>query len=205
MVVVEILIFLLASVVAKSFWENKKFYYLASKIPSSSFDFSLKGIKEALTADPKIIFKMLNNSFEKNTCCTKTWFGPYLFVGIVKPEDVKTVLNSKECLDKPKFIKFVDIFKGSLFGDLQYWHSHRKILNPYFGAQALRTVIPIFNEKSKILIKTMEKMEGKGEFNILYNMTALTLETIIKVMEYDVDIQNRKEEDRDVFIHSLEK
>lgn len=205
MVVAEILIFFVVIFVAKYFWDNRKFFHLASKIPSSDFDYSWKGIRRALRADPKSIFKMLQSSFASNTVCSKTWLGPFLFVGVVKPDDVKIILNSKECLDKPNFVKFVNIYKGSLFGDLPYWHSHRKILNPYFGVQALRTVIPIFNEKVKILMENIGKMEGRGEFDVLYSMTALTLETIIKVMEYDVDIQNKKEELRDSFIKNLEK
>lgn len=204
MITTEILIFSIVLLVAKYFWDNRKFYYLASKIPTSDFNYSLKGIHQALTAKPKDIFYMLHNSFENNTCCSKTWFGLNLFVGVVKPDDVKTVLNSKECLDKPKFVKFMNITKGSLFGDVEYWQSHRKILNPYFGAIALRALVPIFNEKSKIMLKNVEKFIGK-EFDVLYCMTALTLETIIKVMEYDVDIQNQKQEVRDSFIENLER
>lgn len=205
MIATEILIFLVAFLTINYFWKHKKFFHLASKIPTSSFDYSLKGIYRVLTADNKTIFQMLHASFKNNKVCTKTWVGTFLFVGLSKPEDVKHVLNSKDCLDKPIFVKFPNILQGSLFGDLQYWHSHRKILNPYFGVQGLRYVIPIFNEKSKILMRNLKTMEEKGEFNVLYTMTALTLETIIKVMEYDVDIQNQKGNVRDVFIKNLER
>ena len=47
--------------------------------------------------------------------------------------------------------------------------------------------------------------EGKGEFDIFYFMTALTLETILNIMELDVDIQNQKPEYRDSYIKNLEK
>lgn len=122
------------------------------------------------------------------------------------PEDAQTVFNSKKCLDKPYFLKFTNLPEGSLFGNLEAWRSHRKILNPFFGTSALRVNnIPLFNKKAKILLKIVEKMEGKGEFNVFSNMIALTLETILKVMEYDVDIQNLQSEKRDVYYKMSEK
>lgn len=205
MIVTEVLFFTAAFFVAKYFWDYRRFFYLSSKIPLSSFDYSIKGLYEAMKADNKTIFAMLRESFANNIVCTKSWFGLFLFVGVVKPEDVKLVLNSKDCLDKPRFLKFPNMPKGSLFGDVEYWHSHRKLLNPYFGARSLQNVIPIFNNKVKVLMKNLKKLEGKEEFNVLYSMTALTLETIIKVMEFDVDLQNQKSEVRDVFIENLEK
>ncbi|CAG9806567.1 unnamed protein product [Chironomus riparius] len=205
MIVTEVLIFFIVIFVAKHFWVHRRFYYLAHKIPQSSFDYSLRGIYQILTADGKKLFHIANEAFNGNEVCTKAWIGPYLFVGVVKPEDVKKVLNSKDCLDKPFVIKFANILKGSLFGDLNYWHSHRKLLNPYFGAKNLLNIIPIFNAKVKILMENFKKLEGKGDFNVFYSMTALTLETILKVMDYDVDIQNQKSEVKNAFIENLEK
>ena len=205
MIVTEILIFLIVIFVVKHFWDNRRFYYLAHKIPQSSFDYSLKGLNQILTADGKKLFHIAHEAFNGNEVCTKAWIGRSLFVGVVKPEDVKKVLNSKDCLDKPFVIKFANILKGSLFGDLKYWHSHRKLLNPYFGAKNLLNIIPIFNEKVKILMGNFKKLEGKGDFNVFYSMTALTLETILKVMDYDVDIQNKKCEVKNSYIENLEK
>ena len=204
MIIVEVLILTAAFFVAKYFWDYRRFFYLAHKIPLSKFDYSLKGIYRAITADNKTIFKMIGDSWAGEHT-SKTWLGPLLFVLIKKPEDVKTVLNSKDCLDKPKLIKFLNIPKGSLFGDVEYWHSHKRILNPYFGTKSLQNAIPIFNEKIKVLMSNLEKIEDNGEFNALNLMTALTLETVMKVMEYDVDLQNQKSEVRDVFIENTEE
>jgi cytochrome P450 len=204
MIVTEVLIFLIVIFVAKYFWDNRRFYYLAHKIPLSSFDYSLKGLYNILTADGKKLFHIAHEAFNGNEVCTKAWIGPCLFVGVVKPEDVKKVMNSKECLDKPFVIKFAGL-KGSLFGDLNYWYPHRKILNPYFGAKHLLNIIPIFNEKVAILMDNLKKLDGKGDFNVFYTMTALTLETILKVMDYDVDIQNQKSEIKNAFIENLER
>ncbi|XP_070505832.1 probable cytochrome P450 313a4 [Chironomus tepperi] len=205
MIIAEFLIFLIVILVAKHFWDNRRFYYLAYKIPVGNFDYSLKGLYQILTADSKKIFHIAHEAFNGNEVCTRAWIGPSLFIGVVKPEDVKKVLNSKDCIDKPFVIKFANILKGSLFGDLNYWHSHRKLLNPYFGAKSLLNIIPIFNEKVKILMDNFKKLEGKGDFNAFSSMTALTLETILKVMDYEVDIQNQKSEIKNALIENLEK
>ena len=204
MIITEVFIFFVAFLVTKFFWDHWKFYYLVHKIPLKCFDYSIKGLYRATKADNNTIFKMLRES-SANNACTKTWFGTLLFVSIVKPEDVKLVLNSKACLDRPFFSKFLNMPKSIFLGNVEYWHSHRKLLNPYFGARSLQNLIPIFNNKVKVLMTNLKKMEGIGEFDVLYSMTALTLETIIKVMEYDVDIQNQKSEVRDVLIESLRK
>lgn len=206
MIVFEVLIFTIAFYVIKYFWDHRRFYYLAYKIPTSAFDFSLRGIYNFFTADTKMMLKLINESFCNKSDVAKTWLGHVLFIITNNPDDVKTVFNAKQCYDKPNFIKFsAEMEMGSLFGELEFWRSHRKIMNPFFGYQGLRAVIPIFNEKTKILIKSLEKMVDKEAFNIFHNMTALTLETILKVMDYDVDIQNQEAKSRDSFIKNLEK
>ncbi|XP_070502889.1 uncharacterized protein [Chironomus tepperi] len=205
MIVLEILIFTIVFWILKHFWNSRRFYYLAYKIPTSTFDFSFRGIYNFITADSRMMLKLINESFENESDITKTWLGKELFIIPNNPDDVKIIFNSKHCYDKPNFVKFSSALpKGSLFGDLEYWRSHRKVMNPFFGYQGLRTVVPIFNEKTKILIKSLETMVDKEAFNIFHNMTALTLETIMKVMEYDVDIQNQEATIRDVFIKNLE-
>ncbi|KAL7037290.1 hypothetical protein ACKWTF_009155 [Chironomus riparius] len=206
MIVLEVLIFTIVFLVIKYFWNNRRFYYLASKIPTSVFDYSIRGIYNIFTADSKMMFKLINQSFNNKSDIAKTWFFHVLFIVPNNPDDVKTIFNAKQCYDKPNFVKFSSkLEKGSVFGDLDYWQSHRKIMSPFFGHQGLKTLIPLFNEKSRILVKKLENMVDKEAFNIFHNLTALTLETILNVMEYDVDIQNREPKSRDVFIKYLDE
>jgi hypothetical protein len=202
----EILATTLCVLLLKFLWKWKRFLYLASKIPKSQFDFSWKGILDAINADNKIVFKMIYESLENVNGLAKTWLGPVLFVIISLPEDVRIVMNSRDCLDKPYFIKYPgDIFEGSLFGSLKYWHSHRKILDPYFGQRKLKNFLALFDEKSKVLTENIAEKLGKGEFDVFHYMTALTLEIILNAMELKVDIQNLDSKLRDVTIHGLEK
>lgn len=174
------------------------------KIPWSNFDWKLTSIYKAITAGNEEIFQMAHETFKNIDICMKTFVG-YFFVVIFRPEDLKKVINMKECYDKPFFFRFAFLDKGSLFGKFEYWESHRKILNPYFGLQGLRTVIPIFNEKAKILVKNLKEKVDQKEFDVLHYNTALTLETIMKVMEYDYDIQNQERKKRDEPIEYLVK
>ncbi|CAG9806630.1 unnamed protein product [Chironomus riparius] len=205
MYIKEIAVFLVVFLAAKYFWRKRRFFYLASKIPRSNFDFSWKGIYEFLTADSKKIFEQIYGSVKGMDGIAKTWLGPVLFVIANDPEDVKIIWNSKECYDKPYFVKFPGIYEGSLFGSIHAWQTHRKILDPYFGNQKLKNFLPIFDEKSKVLTRKVGEMLGKGEFDVFHYMTALTLETILNAMELNVDIQNLEVKVRDLTIKGLER
>jgi cytochrome P450 len=181
--------------------------YLISKIPLSSYGVSIRSLFEAILGDTSVLFEKIYQELNGKGL-TASFLGSMVAINVLSPEDVKIVFNSKACVDKPSFLSkfFTGLSKGSLFGSVDTWHSHRRILNPFFGLQSLRTfVIPIFNRKVSILMANIEKMKGKGEFNVLHHMTALTLETILSVMEFERDIQNQETKSRDVFIENLEK
>lgn len=205
MYIKEIFVFAVFFLITRFFWAKRRFFYLASKIPRSNYDFSWKGIRETLSADNKKIFHHIYNSVKDCDGIVKTWLGPVLFVILNHPEDIKIVWNSKDCYDKPYFVKFPGIYKGSLFGEIEYWHSHRKILDPFFGSQKMKNFLDIFNKSTKVLTDKIESKAGGSEFDIFHYMTALTLETILGAMELDVDIQNLEEKSRDSTIKGLEQ
>jgi len=203
MIVTEIFIFVITFLIINYFWQHRRFLYLASKIPKSNFDFSLNGILKLFTADSKELFEMSYESFNNTVGTVKTWMGPVLMIIVGSPEDAKIVMNSKECIEKPKFMKFFGATESVLFGDYGPWHSHRKILNPYFNAQGVKSLIPLFNEKTRIFMNVVKEMEGKEEFNIFYYLTSLALETITKVMDYDANILNSEKKERESYIFNL--
>ncbi|KAL7025579.1 hypothetical protein ACKWTF_013543 [Chironomus riparius] len=129
--------------------------------------------------------------------------GPVLLIIVGNPEDAKIVLTSKDCIEKPNFMKFFGAPESILFGDYGPWHAHRKILNPYFNAQGVKALIPLFNKKTRIFMDVVKEMEGKEEFNIFYYLTSLALETITKVMDFDVNILNLEKVEREGYIHNL--
>lgn len=206
MVVKEILLAIIVLAAYLFFRKWIRFFQLAKKIPRSQFDLSWKGLTEALTADNRMIFKMIYDSFDGVNGLAKTWLGPMLYVIISSPEDAKIIMNSRKCLDKPYFLRFPgSITEGSLFGDLKFWHKHRRILDNYFGQQKLKQFHKLFDEKSKALTAILAKKVGQGEFNVFHYMTALTLEIILNAMELNVDLLNLDSKIRDVTINGLEK
>jgi cytochrome P450 len=150
------------------------------------------------------MFEMIFESLENTGDIVKTWLGPVLFIMVNSPEHVKIVLNAKECIDKPYFLKLSYLNKGTLFGKPDLWLAHRKILNPYFGTQPVRDFIPIFNAKTKTLIRVLKRHESGNEFNIFHYFIALTIENIITVMELDVNIMDTKPDFRDKFVDAFE-
>lgn len=188
-------IFLLISYLLK--W--RKFLVMASKIPSPKGSIPLVGIfPEFLGKDLHGLFEVLMN-YEKTVGerMEKVWFGPEMVVIINTPERMQKVLNSKECLDKPKFFKFFGIEQASLFGSLYAWRRHRKILNPAFNMQILKTFVPVFDKKSRKLVKNFEPLCGQKEFDIFPHMSAFFLETILNAaLDLNVDILNDKDKDK---------
>lgn len=55
---------------------------------------------------PVEIFKGLIEYIRTNGSPAKVYLGPFLMVIIDKPEDLKTVLMSQNCLDKPYYYQF---------------------------------------------------------------------------------------------------
>lgn len=181
-----------------------KFLNLASKIPSIVPNIPLIGIFFfSLGKNLNEIFEFSQEFIKKTKDIGKVWQGPLLFVVVKKPDFIQKVLNSRECLDKPNFFKFLDIQEASLFGTLDAWKRHRKIINPAFSPNVLKEFIPIFNEKSRILIEILkEKIDG-SEFDVYPFMSRLFLETILcTALDFNFDVQ--RSENRDDYVKYFE-
>jgi cytochrome P450 family 4 len=177
--------------------KRRKFLELAAKIPGPSEHIPLIGVlPEFIGADLKKIFDIVLKYQNRIECPGKVWFGPELMVLVSTPETMQKVLNSKECLDKPKFFKCFRLQQASLFGTLDAWRSHRKVLNPAFSIQVLKTFVPLFDKNSKKLLKVLDARCGKVQFDIFPFMSAFFLETILNAaLDLDVDIQNNAKKD----------
>lgn len=58
------------------------------------------------------------------------------------------------------------------------WKPHRKLLNPTFNLRILQSFIPIFNEKSNLLVNKIQDEIGKEPFDIMEYFGKCNLETI---------------------------
>lgn len=204
MVVASALFFVSLIFIVKYLWTNRKFIYFAIKTPFSNHKYNLQSLYNIATADSKMLFDMAYGSTLNIDSISKTLHGTCVLFILQKPEDVKVVMNSKDCLDKSMIMKFANLKQGSLFGSLEAWQRHHKILEPYFGVVGMRSLVPTFNKKSLILTRNLAKNVGKKEFDIFHDLTALTLETVLSAMDLDIDLQNMEEGERDIPIKCLE-
>lgn len=133
---------------------------------------------------------------------SKFYLGPFLVINLDKPDDIKTVLTSSSCLDRPYFYQFLPnttglfTIKCNLMTDL-YLHSYlkkiffsirlkagkvwkpiRKIMNTTFNPKIIQSFVPIFNEKTKMLLQNLDKEVGQSPFDVFKYTSLLTLDTI---------------------------
>lgn len=204
MVVAAALIFIVLALVAKYLWTNRKFILFAYKVPLSDYKYGLQPFYDIINADTKMLFDMAYDSCKNLDGMSKTIHGTcWLFI-MQKPEDIKAVMNSKNSLDKSSIMKFANLNQGSLFGTLEAWQRHHKIMEPYFGVVGIKSMLPFFNEKSLIFTRNIANHIGGKEFDIFHYLTALTLETVLSTMDYDIDLLNMDEGERDIPIRCLE-
>lgn len=69
-------------------------------------------------------------------------------------------------------------FVISGFVSVHIWKPQRKLLNPTFNNKILKSFIPIFNEKSQILVDVLAKKVGEDAFDVSKQIFACTLDMV---------------------------
>lgn len=64
------------------------------------------------------------------------------------------------------------------------WKPIRKIMNTTFNSKILQSFVPIFNDKTKILLENLEKEVGECSFDVFKYTSNLTLDTICGEWKY---------------------
>lgn len=59
------------------------------------------------------------------------------------------------------------------------WRNHRKLLDPAFNNNIIKSFLSIFNEKSVTFVKVMEKHLDGRAFDLFEMMSALSLDNIL--------------------------
>lgn len=122
--------------------------------------------------------------------------------------------------------RFLSIFYVLSIFTANIWKNHRKLLNPCFAPSIIQSFLPIFREKSQVLVNCLKKCSKTSElFDIFPFLSACTLDSIcgknaffyvfflIKIqkhinnflatiLDFDVDSQNSKNLD---FVEALEE
>ncbi|CAL1678402.1 unnamed protein product [Lasius platythorax] len=95
----------------------------------------------------------------------QVWMGNKLFIGIYEPDQIKTILQNSNCLDKGVLYKFIEPVLGKaslLTAPASIWTKNRKILVSGFNTNMLRGFFDIFIEQSLIFTDELEKIGLNG-------------------------------------------
>ncbi|XP_024874732.1 cytochrome P450 4V2-like, partial [Temnothorax curvispinosus] len=96
------------------------------------------------------------------------WFGSKLLIGIYEPDDVKTILQSKNCIDKSILYKVIPLLgMGLVTAPESIWTRMRKLTAPTFSSMMLQNFFNIFVEQSAIFTHQLEKDDLSGNEIIL--------------------------------------
>lgn len=129
------------------------------------------------------------------------WFGPSLAIGIDDPEDMQTILNADQCLDKPYLYSHLRNETGLFSSGKELWKVHRRALNPTFNSKIMLGFIPIFNGKAKTLVQRLERHIGTP-FDIYRPIFKALTDTIFNTgLGMKWDLQTKRGDDlHDIFI-----
>ncbi|GAB0099772.1 Cytochrome P450 [Sergentomyia squamirostris] len=111
------------------------------------------------------------------------WVGTKLYIVVTQPQDMRTVLNASECLERCSVYQFIPpvLGDGLLTMPVHDWKRHRKFMNASFSITILQNFCPIFNDSSKMLVKRVRKYTDEKNFqpvDFYKFMEAFTLDTV---------------------------
>jgi cytochrome P450 len=75
----------------------------------------------------------------------KNWLGPWLWIFCLDPEDTKIILNSPDCLKKPRTIYSAMFDFGLISINGEEYKAHRKAITPLFTLKALKSFLPLID------------------------------------------------------------
>ncbi|BAT93215.1 hypothetical protein VIGAN_07214500 [Vigna angularis var. angularis] len=96
------------------------------------------------------------------------WLGPTPRVTILDPGQIKDVLNNMSDFPKPNTNPLIKLLATGLADhDGEKWTKHRRLINPAFNLEKLKTMLPLFFESCNDLVSKWEGMlSSKGSCEI---------------------------------------
>ncbi|XP_025154266.1 cytochrome P450 4C1-like [Harpegnathos saltator] len=109
----------------------------------------------------------------------RLWMGNKLIIIISEPDQAKTILQSRYCLNKSKFY---DIFKpwigtGLFTAPASKWVTHRKMLTTSFNTNILRVFCDTFVKQASIFMEKLEHMTN-DEIDLDHHLATCTLDIV---------------------------
>lgn len=145
----------------------------------------------------------------KNEALFRLWLGNEPVVCVWKPEIIELVLGDNNLLEKSYHYDFLRPWLGNglLTSPGRIWKPRRKLLVPSFHFHILQAFVPVFDQKSKLLVRNVKrKIYASLEHNrnesvstvvdITPVITACTLDAICEtIMGVSIDAQENPNND----------
>lgn len=126
--------------------------------------------------------------------------GPAYFIALDRPEDVKIILMSPQCFDKPYEYSFLPLplgivtqrckifFRKNKWNEIisfhilslagASWKPLRKLMNPTFNLKILQSFLPIFSERTRYFVSNIGNEKENTPFDVLPYTEMCTLDSI---------------------------
>jgi len=111
------------------------------------------------------LYEKIHYFAQKYTTPTRAWFGPYLVLLLVDPDDIAIVLRHENSMEKPFVYKFAKdwVGDGLITASPDLWKGHRKTIATTFNRAILENYMKIFVQQSQIMIDELTRFSGTGE------------------------------------------
>ncbi|XP_033228406.1 cytochrome P450 4g15-like isoform X2 [Belonocnema kinseyi] len=159
-----------------------QFYKHAAKIPGPKALPIVGNALRFIGKDSSAAHDILLDIAERYASPCRLWLGNKLFVGIYEPEQLKTLLTSPKSMEKASLCSLLRPWLGNslLIAPVPIWRAHRKLIQPAFNPQTLRTFVHIFDKHSKSLVQKMEEELEGGEFQVGSYMISYSLNVALE-------------------------
>ncbi|XP_050545273.1 cytochrome P450 4C1-like isoform X2 [Daktulosphaira vitifoliae] len=136
----------------------------------------------------------------------KIWLGSTFVLNVMKPEDIQTILNNSNALERGKlFNTLSDVFgDGLLTAAVPKWKLRRRIISPFFNTSNINTLLTIFNEKSASFISDLRKeLKNSESFDMRDYVYSVSVDVICETaLGYHIGTQDK---DKSEFLYSVLK
>lgn len=163
----EYLIYLLLIIILiLSVWIELYKWHVNRKLKNfvSPIDYPVIGAIGAIIGKSHFdIFEIITKLFENqpdSVTCGKAWLGPKLLVTFSDPEDLKVLLNSDVCLDRPYLYHFLKSSNSVLSLDREQWKHDRRHLNSTLNTTMVASFYPSFNQKAQLCTEILADASG---------------------------------------------
>ncbi|XP_068085840.1 cytochrome P450 4C1-like [Anabrus simplex] len=175
------ILILCCAIVFKVWWSRRRLRQLGNRIPGPP-TLPLLGNAIQCSGSPRQLFALLHQQWSQNEGrCFKVWIGPLLYVFVTSPEDAEQILVKTRLLNRDKYVmRPVSRFIGNGLATCtsQTWKKQRRIVAQSMQYKILDTYIPVFNNRSRILVDELKKFSDGNKFNLMPPLMTFTGYTI---------------------------